>query len=67
MILAHREQNILGSISELGSILGNTNCSTQKTSTEIGQNTTDMRLCVPIKINRNDVTSIFQVPAFLNE
>lgn len=66
MILAHRKQNILGSISELGSILGDINCSAPKTSTETGRNT-EMRLCVPIIIDRNDGTLILQVHAFPNK
>lgn len=55
---AHWKQNILRSISELGSILGNVDCSAQKTNTETGRNITDMRLYVPIIIDRNNVTPI---------
>lgn len=67
MILAQRKQNILGSISEFGSILRDINCPAQKTSTETERNTTDLRLCVPIIIDRNDGTLILQVHAFPNE
>lgn len=43
MALAHKEQNIPGSISEPGNILEDDDCSAQKTSAETGRNITDMR------------------------